>query len=299
MRVCKNDITSYLAINVPIAETSWSSGAVYNYGDEVRDGNFMYAYSGIKGTNTVESPSNNLLAWVEVRPINQYAMLDGKSSSQTTITSPLIFDVTMRNYNTCSLMNTEASDVLFEVIVIATDEVIYSESFTTNDTSNVFDFYSYCFADFVLSNYVYNPNLPLQGSDTKLRVTVTSYSGGTVKVGRCVIGKSFYIGEVEWGASLGLESYSINTTDEFGNEYSEQRGAVELNNYNIKCGTSALPALRRKAIEYDATPILFIADESVDTLLENLITFGKWQNFSLIASNPTYSNISLTVKGLL
>lgn len=299
MRVVKNDITSYLSINVPITETEWNSSSVYNYGDEARDGNYIYVYAGVSGTNTADSPANNALAWVQSRPTNQYAMLDGKSSSQTIRTSPLIFEVTMRNYDTATLMNIEASDVLFEVVVIATNEVIYSQSFSTNDQSNIVDFYSYCFADFDLTNYVYNRSLPLQGSDTKLRITVTKDSGGSVKVGRLCIGKSFYIGELTYGCSLGLESYSIKSTDEFGNETLLQRGAVELNNYDVRCGTSALPTLRRKAIELDAIPVLFIGDESDNSVLENLLTFGYWQNFSLVATNPTYSNVSLTVKGVL
>jgi hypothetical protein len=297
MRVCKNDITSYLAINVPITETSWSGGSVYNYGDEVRDGNFVYAYSGINGTNTVESPSNNSLSWVEVRPINQYAMLDGKSKTQTIVESPLIFEVTMNNYDTTAIMNLEAESLLIEIVDKVTDEVYYTEDVELTDDTNIIDFYEYCFADFIIKNYFYTQKLPLFGSNTKLRLTITSEE--LVKVGRLVIGKSFYIGEVSWGASLGLESYSIKTTDEFGNEYYEQRGAVELNNYEIRAGTASIPNLRRKAIEYDAIPILFVGDESDDSILENLLTFGTWQNLNFNLANPTNSNIPLTIKGSL
>ena len=299
MKIAKNEITGYLAINVTESETAWNALSLYNYGDEVRDGHYIYTYAGVDGTNTVSSPSVEALAWVETRPTNYYSMLDGNSTSQTTRTSPLIFDVEMHNYDVATLMNIEASDVLFELILIATDEVIYSESFNTNDTSAIVDFYTYCFNEFDLTNYVYNPNLPLAGGDTKLRITVTKDGGGDVKVGRLCIGKSFYIGEVAYGVNLGLESYSVKTTDEFGNDTLVQRGAVELNSYDIRCATSKIPPLRRKAIELDAIPILFIGDETVGSNLEQLLTYGYWQNFSLVATNPTYSNISLTVKGVL
>jgi len=297
MKIAKNEITDYLAINVTEDEIAWDALSLYNYGDEARDGHYVYTYAGVDGTNTTSSPSVDALAWIETRPTNYYSMLDGKTSSQTIRTSPLIFDVTMGNYDTATLLNIEAETALFEIILIATDEVIYSQSFDVGDESEIIDFYSYCFSDFVFADYIYNQSIPLYGASAKLRITLTNTTD--VKVGRLVVGRSFYVGEVAYGVNLGLESYSVKTTDEFGNDTLIQRGAVELNSYDIRCTTNRLPTLKRKAIELDAVPVLFIADESDTSNLENLLAYGYWQNFALVATNPTYSSISLTVKGVL
>ena len=90
MKIVENKITDYLTINVTENETQWLITSLFEYGDYIRDGHFIYRYAGINNSNTDVSPyidyetNKNLVpTWVLYGPTNYYAMLDGETSTRT------------------------------------------------------------------------------------------------------------------------------------------------------------------------------------------------------------------------
>lgn len=295
MRVIKNEITGFVSSNVTESETAWSSLSVYNRGDEARDGHYIYAYYGVDGTNTTTSPSLNPLSWLEQRPTNYWAALDGKTSTQTERANNITWEISTNNFDTISLLELQAKSVILTLTVSAS--VVYTISYDLQDESEIVDFYSYCFGDFDFKSSIYNQDTPLYlGGTLKIEIINT---GSTAKCGRLVCGRSFYVGETTYGSSLGLESYSTKQTDEFGTVSLVHRGAVNLDSFDVRVPTNKIPILKRKAIELDAVPILFVMDESTTSTTEHLLNFGYWNNMSMMLSNPKTSTISVTIKGIL
>lgn len=295
MRFCKNEITAYVSSNVTESETAWLLASIFNRGEEIRDGHYIYAYLGTDGTNSLLSPSNDPLLWLVQRPTNYWAMLDGITSTQTSRADNITIEIATNNFDTLSLLELQAKSVILTLTVSAT--VVYTKTYDLQDESEIVDFYSYCFGDFNFKSSIYNQDIPLYlGGTLKIEIINT---GSTAKCGRLVCGRSFYVGKTLYGASLGLESYSVKQVDEFGTETLIHRGAVNLDSYDIKIPTNKIPILKRKAIEYDAIPLLFIFDESTTSNTEYLLNFGYYQNMSVLVSNATSSNISVTIKGIL
>jgi hypothetical protein len=295
VRFVKSEITALVSSNVLENETAWLVTDTYNRGDERRDDHYIYAYLGVDGTNSALKPSLSPIQWLVQRPTNYWAMVDGSTSTQTTRADNITVEIATNNFDTISLLDIEAETVILTLTVSAT--VVYTKTYDLRDESEVVDFYSYCFSDFIYSHSLYNQDLPIYLNGT-LKVEIIN-TGSTAKCGSIISGRSFYVGQTLYGASLGLESYSAKQVDEFGTVTLVKRGAVSLDSYDIRVPTSKVPMLKRKAVEYDAVPLLFIFDESTTSNTENLLVHGYYQNMSVLLSNPSKSVISLTVKGIL
>lgn len=302
MKICRNEVTDYLSINITEDEVEWDALELYNRGDEVRDGHYIYKYAGDDESNTTTRPSveydENIEIyplWVNISPTNYYAMLDARTDSQTTLDENIVMTFTLENQNTFSLLNIQSQYVNISIYDNDVGAVTYTKDISTQDEGNVIDFYSYCFSGFEFASSIYVDDFPLTQSGV-LTVTVV---GDAPKVGRLVLGKSYYVGDTQFGGSLGIESYSIRAIDAFGNVTLKQRGSVNIDSFTVQVPTTKVPELRRKAKELDAIPILFIADESDDSIVENLLNFGYWTNFSMVLPNPVKSTLSLAYKGLL
>jgi len=301
MKVLKNETDDYLTANFSETETLWLVTDLYDYADERRYGHYIYKYAGEDGTNTTDNPEDNAATvsptWVQIAPSNYYAMLDGRTS--TTTVNPTTIEITIAcvNYDTISLLGVVGATVSLSLYDNTSMAVVYTNDILLQDESEVVDEYSYWFSDFIQTPSIYDDNMPLY-TDAALTIVITALSGNA-ECGRLIFGRSFYVGDTGYGANLTLESYSRKETDEFGNETLVQRGSVNFDSYEVRVPTNKVPALRRKAQDLDAIPILFIMDESQTSNTENLLNFGYWADFTILIPAPTYSTISLTQKGIL
>lgn len=301
MIVVENETLSYESANFTEDETLWLIGSVFDYADEIRYEHFIYKYAGTSGTNTTDNPEVDSISqtptWVLTRPSNYFAMLDNKTSTQTENANTIVIEIACENYDNIALFELEGDSVTLELTDDSVPEVVYTREFDLQDETSIIDFYSYCFSPFVYTPTIYANDIPLYGNAT-MKITIDN-TGETAKCGRLVFGRSFYVGDTGYGANLSLESFSSKETDEFGNVTLVHRDSINLDSYEVQIPTNKLPVLKRKAQELDAIAVLFVMDESEDSNVENLLTFGYWDNFSMILPNPVKSTISLTIKGLV
>ena len=301
MKIVENEITTYLATNFTEAETEWLITDMFSYGDEIRSGHYIYKYAGIDNTNTTQSPAVDSLnfdaVWVRLKPTNYYAMLDGKTSTQTENAETIVVKVEGNNYDSLALLELDAKDVSISLYDTGTGQVVYTEAFELINNSEVIDFYTYAFNPFELIPSIFTDSIYLY-TNTELTITINN-PGSIAKCGRLVFGRSYYVGETGYGANLTVESYSHRETDEFGNTFLIHRGSVNIDSYEVRIPTEKIPVLRRKGKEVDAIPILFIMDESETSNTENLLNFGYWDRFNIMLPGPKESTISLDIKGIL
>lgn len=304
MKIVKNETTDYLSINVTEDETQWLTSSVFNYGDYIRDGHFIYRYAGVENSNTEDSPSINYEAnknlvptWVLYAPTNYYAMLDGETATKTSGGETLVFEILNNRYDSFSLLGLEATNVSIELRDITTEAIIQTINFDLLDRTDRIDAYTHYFNPIEPKTSVYTDSIYLVGN-TKLKVTIIN-TGSIAKCGRLVFGSGYFAGETAYGANLSQESYSVRSTDLFGKDTLIQRGSANIDTYSIQIPTPKIPALRRKGKELDAIPILFIMDESVESTVQNLLNFGYYRSFSILLPNPVKSIINLTIKGIL
>lgn len=303
MKVCKSAITDYLSINVAETEPEWTSGALFNYADEIRSGHFIYKYAGVDQTNTTDSPEvtyeqhkDAYSVWVRIRPTNYWAALDERGDTKTENADSLIIELDNRRCDTFAALGLECAAVTIELIDKTTSEVYYANAFNLLDRSARIDAYSHYFSPIELRTNIYDDSIPLL-PNTKLKITIES-QGGIAKVGRLVFGQSYYVGKTLYPATLDYQSYSRFNTDVFGNTELKQIASLPVETYLIRTEASKIPSLKQKRKEMDAVPILFIMDESPDSILENLLIFGYFSSAPIVAQNGTVADINVNIKGV-
>ena len=294
MTICENLVTDFLVSNITENEPLYNASTSYKYGDEAREGH--YIYKSRIDSNVGNQPSISPLQWKQVRPSNYYAMLDGVSLTQTINNGQI--DVTFNSvgYDMVSIVNVQGLSVKIVVTDLNTSTVVMDKTKKLVDNSRIFDFYSYCFEPIsYLENFFIR--LPLY-YNTSVRAIIEPLDG-YAKCGSLVSGRSLYIGKAKWGASFDLESWGTSTEDEFGYKELEHTNSVYNDSYTINIESPRLRLIQRKLQQLDFVPLIFIGDEQDDSKYENLVDYGYWETVRLVLENPVNSTIEITKKGLV
>lgn len=298
MLIVPNLIAGYITANFTETETAWVNTTPYSYGDEARDGHYIYK-SLVPGSasNTGNQPSISPLHWIQDRPSNYWAMLDGVTLTQTSVSDNIIVEVASVNYDAIAMLNMYAKSVSIEMTDLNTGTVVFTDTEDLTNTSSIVDFLSYCFEPFEYKTTYYK-RIPPYGN-AKIKVTVEN-TGGTAKCGTIVAGRSIYLGEAEWGVGFEMESWSRKTVDpDFGITSLEHTNSVFNDTYTINVPSDKLQQLKRVMKNYDFTPVLFVGDESDDSRFENLADWGYWETIRMVLEGPVRSKIDITKKGLI
>lgn len=290
MKICKNEITDYSYANFTEDEPEWLVGNIYNIGEEARDGHYIYKYAGVNGTNTATKPSLNPTVWFKDRSSNYYAMLSDKTTEQTENANEIIVEIESSRADVFALLNIDADMV--RVQVLNTD---YDMTIDTT-TRNVYNWTTFWFAPFIKRKNIYL-EIGFRLNAT-IRITATK-TGGIVKIGRLVNGFGIQLGDSLFGTSFTLESYTSETTNQFGATDLQQTGSVFNGSYPISLPSQNVEIVKQYRKDFDNIPILFIGDEQENSVFRSLLSYGLWQNADITLENPTFSNMNLTIKELL
>ena len=156
---------------------------------------------------------------------------------------------------------------------------------------NVSDWNSYFNEPYTLKSDVF-----LAFSSRKDYTISVAINEASPEIGSFVVGNFVEIGDVGYGATAGIEDYSIVTTDEFGVSKLTERDYVKRVTYpitvrdiHINRAFSTLAAVR-------ARPTVFVGSD--DYRLSPLTVFGRVSNFDMSLSFPSYSIFNVEIQGL-
>lgn len=294
MQIVENLIENYSFANFTEDEPLWLARNTYLNGQRAREGHFTYKYTGVNGTNTATKPTENPTLWTNPLVTNYYAMLGGKTSEQTKVTGNLIIEVQGLNFDTFALLNIEGTSLIIKLTDNGTSEVVFEETIELLNTDEIIDAFSYYFSPFEFTRQYFNNNIPLVNGTLRIEVL-----GTNTAIGRLVWGQKFDVGYTMFGSQESLESYSTVITDTEGNTTLESRQPVYNSTHKVKIITENIPVIKRKRKSLDAKPILIVGDETMNSNVENLLSYGLWQNADVTIQTPTTSEINCTVKELL
>lgn len=290
MKICKNEITDYSSANFTEDEPEWLVGNLYNVGDEARDDHYIYKYAGVDNTNTATKPSLNPIQWKQNRTSNYYAMFGDKTNEQTENPDEIIIEIESSTADVLALLNVDADTIRVEILGTDYDETIDMTQRAVSDWS------SFWFAPFLLRKNVY---LEIgYRLNVTIKITATK-TGGIAKIGRLVNGTGIYLGDSLFGTSFDLQTYTGETTDQFGAKTDNVTGSVFNGAYPISLPSQNVEIVKQYRKDFDNIPILFIGDEQEESVFRNLLSYGKWQKAGITLQDPSYSSMELTIKELL
>ncbi len=305
MIAIKQMIEEYTAINIKTTHPNWDDGTTYSFGD-IRFYNHYY-YRSVVDNNIGNIPSESEDEWLRWSVSNRYAQIDLRATTytewnSTTATVPadnaLISTFVNNSYDTVALGGVTGETVKIEVynhlsqLVHTEENVVYSRPYSNN-------WYGYYFDLFLAAgneaSFLFRIP-PISGG--YITVTVTPLEG-VVKVGYMIGGHEIYIGDSLFGVSLGIEDNSLIEIDDFGITTVVKRTANNFMDIDVIFPSYQVKQMERKAIDLSGNIVLFVGDESTDSIYEHLATLGYVENYTTVLSNPIKTTASYSVKEVI
>jgi hypothetical protein len=250
-------------------------------------------YECVQTPNTGNVPDVSPLFWAVVGPTNRWAMFsDNEISTQTVLTSPLTVVLKTGYVNSMALFGLVGSSVWITVRNGIAGPVVYSATKVLDGTI-IADWYQYFFEPKVQLTEVVFSNLPPYSD---MHITVDIFGTGTVKCGVLAVGSSYFLGETELGASIGIIDFSRKETSAAGVTSFNKRKFSKRMTTQLWLDNANLNKVEQILVDLRATPCAWIGTEVAG--FEPLTVFGFYRDFSLDIAYQKQSYCHLEIEGL-
>ena len=171
---------------------------------------------------------------------------------------------------------------------------VYSETKTLDNTF-ISNWYEYFFEPYdIFTDLLFGPLPPYPSATVKLTFTPTA-EGTTTHCGAALYGNTVEIGTVEYGATAGIDDFSVIERDGFGVTTVVERGYLKHASYSVNVETAQLRRVFSTLTALRATPSVWIASDDVN--LSPLNAYGL-PTFNLNVQYCSYSNVTIEIKGI-
>lgn len=270
----------------------WSSGTTYAAGDRVIIAATHREYESLQAGNLNNAPAASPAWWLDRGATNRWRMFDESPTSQTLNKSSIEAQFALsERADSVALLNVSALTARVKMTVPG-DGVVFDETYPLVSDSGITDWWSYFFEPVVRLADLLVTGLPPYASST-VDVTLAAASED-VKAGVCIVGLSREIGETQYGATVGIQDYSIKQKDDFGNYTVLERAYANRASFTIWLDARITAEVKNLLAQYRATPILYVGEEQETST----IVYGFYKDFNVEIANPGFSICSLEVEGL-
>jgi len=230
-------------------------------------------------------------SWLLIGNENRYKMFDNTISTQTANPNSIEAAVTPGGIvNAVAFFGLSGNRVTVTVDDLA-EGIVYDTTKSLQDYTAIVDWYAYFFEDIIQRTDIVFLDLPSYGSAT-LAFTV---EGLAAECGEVVFGRQKILGVSNYGTSISIQDYSIKSRDDFGNIIITQRAFSKRADYDVTVETAAVSAVQKALADIRTTPTVFVGEE---TKAETVI-YGFYRSFSIVLSNPSVSDCTIEVEGLV
>jgi len=249
-------------------------------------------FESLVASNLNNPPLISPTKWLDSGATNRWKMFDASVQAQTSNPSSIAdtFAITGR-VDSAILFNVDAATARV-VMTDAVVGVVYDQTFDLISASGIVDWYAYFFEPIVRAHDVVVTDM-LPYADPSIAVTLTD-TGNTVLCGECVLGLSKEIGGTSYGASVGIQDYSIKQKDTFGNYAILERAFNKRGRFTLFLPNTFLDDLQLRLASYRATAVVYIgADQYTSTAI-----YGFYKDFDVTIAYPNDSLCTLELEGL-
>lgn len=286
--------TILTAINIAEDEYSdWSAGS-YDADDMV-----IFDHGVYKALSTTsDQPDTGAAAttptWVRVSATNRWKMFDSIIGAQASKATSITFSLEPGELtNALGFFNLVGETLQVTVDDSGGDGVVYDEMIDLQDTSNIIDWYSYFFEEVQYLQDLVLLDLPAY-PDATISVVI-SKPGGTAECGEAVIGRWYSVGDASFGATVGIQSYSVATEDDFGARSITPRGYKNRGGFPISLATAQVYFVKKKLTDLRDVPTVYIGDPD----RPETIIYGFFRDLDMVISGPVVSDYQLDIEGLI
>ncbi len=281
-----------------VAETdypAWTAGT-YTVGNRVIYDHKIYE---VVATSTTDRPDLGAAAvpatWLFVSPTNRYKMFDIALGSGTVNSGSINVTVTPTTVcNSVVLFNVDGATAQL-IVRTSGGTIVYDQTVSLADYSDLNSYFNYYFLPIAETGaselaFIDIPNY--SGASFQL---IIDAGGGTATCGEMIIGQKSALAVTNFGTSVGIKDYSVKTIDDFGNVTITTRPYSKRADYDVTVETAQVSQFTKFLASIRSTPAVYIGDP----LRGETIVLGYYRDFSVVLSNPSISECSMSVEGLI
>lgn len=274
-------VTAAILVSSSVAENDypvWNAGTTYAAGARVIVAAGTRIFESVAGGNAGNDPSTTSpTKWLDIGPMNRWAMFDQAVGSKTTDTGSILVVLSPPVSTTVSVLDTDAASIRVRVLNGATPVYDQTQLVAGNNRT--------------LALFHDLPAVPAG----HVEVTASASGGGvSVSVGSLIMGAPFILGETEAGPSVGINDFSRRDTDDFGITTITERAWAKRMTIRSMIATDDVDNTQRRLAGMRAKPCLWVGDEDYDSL----IIYGFFKEISIDLALPTISYCSISIEGL-
>lgn len=286
-----------IATNVPESpEGEWASGTAYTKGQRVKVTSVHKVYESVMdGTNTGKDPTlpANVTAWLEVGATNRYKVYDNSVSTQTVQPTSITYQLRMGvGITALSILNVVGAVNVNIRIVDPVYEEVYNldYGFALQPASSTWHSWFFGIRSARTQLVLYNlPTFP----NADIFITLTG--GASLAVGTILVGqlREFGLG-TNYGASVGVQDYSIKSKNAFGDTILLERAFAKRGNFDMQLVKAQVDELFSYLSSIRAKICLFIATEEY----ECTTIYGFPRDWQIVISYPEHADCSIEIEGM-
>ena len=304
MKVIKpTTITDSMFVSSTIPETdytAWNAATSYTLGQRVMRAvtgvhrNFENLIAGVDATLPELATTGATPRWLDLGATNRWAMFDNKVGTLSSTTLNLTQVLTPGSISGIAALGLTGRTLQIKMKDVTGGTVVYDRTIDLDGTI-ITSFYEWFYEDFQQLTDVTLTDLPQQFFNPE--VTFKIVSSDVVACGTYSLGKVYTLGLSQYGASVGIISYSVKTTDIFGNTTVVKRQNSKRNNLKLMTDKALFNRTYQLLSELDSVPCVYIGAEALG--YEPMIVYGFWKDFSIDVSYPTMNLTNIEIEGLV
>jgi hypothetical protein len=229
--------------------------------------------------------------WLDVGPTNRWAMLDAVVGTVTAQASPLTVTLKPGFITSLALLDIAGTSITVTMTDGPGGPTVYNRSFDVSDTAILTDWWEYFYAQITPNKTLVISDLPPYETG---HLSVSIAAAGTAQCGTLAVGQAVDVGDIAYGARIGITDYSRKETDDWGGSYVSQRAFAKRFEVIASIPATRVDYVAAQFAAIRATPVIWLGGTQYDSLL----AFGWLRDWGINIAYPTYSEASMTIEGL-
>lgn len=252
-------------------------------------------FTSVASNNYNKPPSLNPSFWLLVGSTNKWAWLDDSVQSQTSNVDYVAAAVKIPSTSFADYVvlgnitnGTSARVVMMDPL----DGMVFDRTISLISDSGILDLLSYFTEPIVrITDYALGGLPPYAGAQLSVSVAAT---GQTVAVGLLKVGLSKTVGSTQSGMTLGLQDYSVKSTDTFGTSSFLERTYARRMDLTVWVDNTRLDSIINLLNSYRVTPVVYIGSDGFNSS----IVYGVYKDYTGGIDYTTVSTLHIEIEGM-
>lgn len=282
--------------NVPVNDfAAWNAATNYTVGTKVIRTTTNKIYRNLIAGIDATFPESAPTRWFDEGYVNAYKMIDDLSSSQSVAPNGIVFTINLnQRISSLAFINLVGTSLTITA-TNAGAEQIYNKTISL-DASSVSSIYDWFFEPFTQKTDHFEVDFPQTYLNPYITITILNESGNAA-IGRFICAKSYKIGTMQYGSSVGIKDYSIKTTDSNNISYLTKKDNAKLMSFKLVLNQSETNRVVKLLRQLLSVPCVFIGVS--DDGYEYTIAHGFYQSFKIPLQTPSVNYCELEIEELI